>query len=159
MSDTYRRYRAIKQGIMQCYQPRPPGHRENHLNTLAAFICGLVGRKHAHLPACADHAPSNRAKQQSLIERFRRFLKNDRHPIAGWFSPVAKELLSALAAQPLQFVMDGSVVGHGCIALMVSVVYLGINADVKLALRQDSCYGPYAASSTRRRSVSKLALP
>jgi hypothetical protein len=26
MSDTYRRYRAIKQGIMQFYQPRPTGH-------------------------------------------------------------------------------------------------------------------------------------
>jgi hypothetical protein len=29
MSDPYRRYRAIKQGIMQFYQPRPTGHREN----------------------------------------------------------------------------------------------------------------------------------
>ena len=31
MSDTYRRYRAIKQAIMQFYQPRPCGHREKHL--------------------------------------------------------------------------------------------------------------------------------
>src|SRR5215212_4051741 len=90
MSDTYRRYRAIKQGIAQFYQPRPTGHREKHLNTLVALICGLVGGKHAHLPACADHAPSNGAKQESVIERFRRFVKNDRHSIDGWFSPVAK---------------------------------------------------------------------
>lgn len=125
MSDTYRRYRAIKHGILQFYQPCPTGHREKHLNTLVALICGLVGGKHAHLPVCADHAPSNQAKQESVIERFRRFLKNDRHTIDGWFSPVAKQLLSALAAQPLHLVMDGSVVGRGCIALMVSVVYHG----------------------------------
>jgi hypothetical protein len=125
MSDTYRRYRAIKQGIVQFYQPRPQGHREKHLNTLVALICGLIGGKHAHLPACADHAPSNGAQQESLVERFRRFVKNDRHTIDGWFLPVAKQLLSVLAAQPLQIVMDGSLVGRGCIALMVSVVYHG----------------------------------
>lgn len=75
MSDTYRRYRAIKHGMMQFYQPRPTGHHEKHFNTLAALICGLVGGKHAHLPACADHAPSNRAKQESVIERFAAFSK------------------------------------------------------------------------------------
>lgn len=125
MSDTYRRYRAIKHGMMQFYQPRPTGHREKHFTTLAAMICGLVGGKQAHLSAIADHAPSNGAKQESVIERFRRFVRNDRQTIDGWFLPVARELLSVLAARPLQLVMDGSVVGRGCIALMLSVVYHG----------------------------------
>ena len=65
MSDTYRRYRAIRQGIMQFYQPRPTGHREKHLNTLAPSICGLIGGKHAHLSSIADHAPSNGATQEA----------------------------------------------------------------------------------------------
>ena len=125
MSDTYRRYRAIKYGIMQFYQPRPKGHREKHFNTLAALICGLSGGKHAHLPTIADHAPSGGTKQESVIERFRRFVKNQRHTIDAWFLPVAKQVLSTLAVQPLQLVMDGSVVGRGCIALMLSVVYHG----------------------------------
>ena len=122
MSDTYRRYRAIKQAIMQFYQPRPTGHRENHLNTLVALICGLTGGKHAHLPTIADHAPSNGATQESLIKRFTRFLKNDRHTIDGWFLPVAEALLSTRATQPIQLVMDDSVAGRGCLALMLSVV-------------------------------------
>jgi hypothetical protein len=125
MSDTYRRYRAIKQAIMQFYQPRPTGHREKHLNTLVAMICGLTGGKHAHLPAIADHAPSNGATQESLIKRFRRFLQRDTHTLEGWFLPVAQELLNTLAHQPIQLVMDGSVAGRGCLALMVSVVYHG----------------------------------
>lgn len=125
MSATYRRYRAIKQAIMQFYQPRPTGHREKHLNTLVAMICGLTGGKHAHLPTIADHAPSGGATQASLIARFTRFVKNDRHTRDGWFLPVAKELLNTLAKQPIQIVMDGSVAGRGCLALMLSVVYYG----------------------------------
>jgi hypothetical protein len=125
MSDTYRRYRAIKQGIMQFYQPRPTGHREKHLNTLVALICGLTGGKHAHLPTIADHAPSNGATQESLIKRFTRFLKNDRHTVDGWFLPVAQELLKLLATQPIELIMDGSVAGRGCLVLMLSVVYHG----------------------------------
>ncbi len=125
MSDTYRRYGAIKRAIMQFYQPRPTGQREQHLNTLVALICGLVGGKHAHLSTIADHAPSNGAKQESVIGRFRRWLKHDRQTIDGWFLPVAAELLQTLATQPIQLVMDGSVVGRGCLALMLSVVYHG----------------------------------
>jgi hypothetical protein len=85
----------------------------------------LTGGRHAHLPTIADHAPSNGATQESVVARFRRWLKNDRHTVAGWFSPVAKELLTTLAAQPLQLVMDGSTAGRDCLALMVSVVYHG----------------------------------
>jgi hypothetical protein len=125
MSDTYRRYRAIKQAIMQFYRPRPTGHREKHLNTLVALICGLTGGKHAHLSTIADHAPSSGATQQSLIKRFTRFLKNDRHTLDSWFLPVAQALLTTVATQPIQLVMDGSVVGRGCLALMLSVVYHG----------------------------------
>lgn len=125
MSDTYRRYGAIKHAIMQFYQPRPQGQREKHLNTLVALICGLTGGKHAHLPTIADHAPSNGAKQESVIERFRRFLKHEHQSVDGWFLPVAEQLLTTLAKQPLQLVIDGSVVGRGCIALMLSVVYHG----------------------------------
>jgi len=125
MNDTYRRYRAIKQGLMQFYQPHPTGHQERHLNTLIALICGLSGSRHAHLSSIADHAPSHGADQESLITRFRRFLKNDKTTIKGWFLPVAKALLANLAQQPLTLVIDGSVVGRGCIALMLSVVYHG----------------------------------
>ena len=85
MSDTYRRYRAIKQALMQFYQPHPTGHQERHLNTLVALICGLAGAQRAHLSSIADHAPSHGADQESLIMRFRRFLKNDKITTKAWF--------------------------------------------------------------------------
>ncbi len=125
MSDTYRRYAAIKQGLMQFYQPRPTGHRERHLNTLVALICGLTGGQRAHLSTIADHAPSGGADQASVVTRFQRWLKHDANTLDGWFLPVAEALLATLAQQPLLLVMDGSVVGRGCVALMLSVVYHG----------------------------------
>jgi hypothetical protein len=125
MSDTYRRYSAIKRALMQFYRLQPGSHRERHFNTLAALICGLAAGQRASLSTIADHAPSNGAKQESVIDRFRRWLKHDRQTIDGWFLPLAKELLMTLATQPIQLVMDGSVVGRGCIALMLSVVYHG----------------------------------
>ncbi len=123
MSDTYRRYTAIKQGLVQFYQPHPTGHQERHLNTLTAMICGLTGSQRAHLSSIADHAPTGGADQESLITRFRRWLKNDTTTTKGWFLPVAKALLANLAQQPLTLLIDGSVVGRGCLALMVSVLY------------------------------------
>ncbi len=125
MSDTYRRYAAIKQALMQFYQPRPTGHRERHLNTLVAMICGLTGGQRAHLATMADHAPSGTADQESVITRFRRWLKHDAQTVDGWFLPVAAALLATLAQQPLVLVIDGSVIGRGCVALMLSVVYQG----------------------------------
>src|SRR5918997_2366951 len=125
MSDTYRRYGAIKQGLMQFFQPHPTGHQARHLNTLLALICGLCGGQRAHLATIADHAPADGADQESVITRFRRWLKHDGNTVDGWFLPVAKALLANLAHQPLTLVLDGSVVGRGCVALMVSVVYHG----------------------------------
>ena len=124
MSDTYRRYAAIKQGLLQFFPPLT-GHRERHLNTLVAMICGLAGGQRAHLSTIADHAPSGGADQESVIVRFRRWLKHDAHTVDGWFLPVAEALLANLAQQPLLLVLDGSVVGRGCVALMLSVVYHG----------------------------------
>jgi hypothetical protein len=125
MTDTYRRYAAIKRGLMQFFHPQPTGHRERHLNTLVALICGLTGGQSAHLPTIADHAPSYGADQASVTARFRRWLKHEQHTLDGWFLPVAQALLATLAHQPLVLVLDGSVVGRGCVALMLSVVYQG----------------------------------
>ena len=125
MSDTYRRYRAIKQNLVQYYHHACTGHSERHFTTLAALVCGLVGARSSHLSMIADHAPAGPATQESIIKRFRRWLAHDKHTLDGWFHPIAKDLLQSLAHQPLLLAIDGSVVGRGCVALMVSVVYHG----------------------------------
>ncbi len=61
MSDTYRRYGAIKRALEQCFPPLT-GHRAQHFNTLIALICGIVGGRHTHQPKIAGHAPKGKAK-------------------------------------------------------------------------------------------------
>jgi hypothetical protein len=110
---------------MQWYPSPVSGHRERHFNPLAALSCGLAGGQAAHLSTIADHAPGGAAAQESLIMRFRRWLNHDAQTLDRWFLPVAQALLANLAHQPLLLAIDGSVVGRGCIALMVSVIYHG----------------------------------
>ena len=122
MSDTYRRYRAIRTALLQCFGPLK-GHQMRHLNTLVAFICGIVGARHVHLGKVADHAPAHGILQESLIMRLRRWLQNSNVTWETSMLPVARELLQALAHAPLVLVIDGTTVGRRCMALMISVVY------------------------------------
>jgi hypothetical protein len=110
--------------MMQVFGPLS-GHREKHMNTLCAMMCGIIGSKHTHLPTVADNVPTNGARQESLIKRFKRWVQHDAHSVDGWFSPIAQQVLTVLAPRSIQIVMDGSVVGRGCIALLLSVVYHG----------------------------------
>jgi hypothetical protein len=125
MSDTYRRYRAIKDALMQLFPSRPTGHTERHINTLAALMCGIAGSRHTQTPKIADHAPCGTAHRESLIKRFRRWCANEAITLDAYFLPVAEVVLANLAQQPLVLIMDGSTVGRGCSALLLSVVYQG----------------------------------
>lgn len=123
MSDTHRRYCAIKAALRQVIAVRPDSHAEQHLNTLTALICGIVGSRHTQLPRIADAAPSHGARRESRIQRFKRWLMHETATYETYYLPFAKALVWALAHQPLVLVMDGSTVGRGCLALMLSVVY------------------------------------
>jgi hypothetical protein len=123
MSDTHRRYGAIKRTLLQTLPALPNTHHEKALNTLAALICGIVGAQHTQLPKIASKAPSNGAKLTSRIKGFSRWLENKRVTYQTYFLPFAQAVLESLADQPLVLVMDGSVVGRGCITLLLSVLY------------------------------------
>lgn len=122
MRDTYRRYRAIARCLLQLY-PRASGHERRHLHTLTLLICGIVGAQHAQLPKIVEHTPGGRACDESVVMRFRRFLKHDEMTAQRWMLPVAQALVTMLARLPLVFVIDGSSVGRGCMCLMLSVLY------------------------------------
>jgi hypothetical protein len=94
------------------------------LLTLAALISGIVGSKSTQLPHMAAHVPDG-TQPESRGKRFARWLRNDRITEAVYFIPFAEVLLTHLALPTLVLVMDGSVVGRGCVALMLHVVYKG----------------------------------
>ena len=125
MSDTHRRYRAIKRALLQTLPARRNSHHEQHLNTLAALICGIVGAQHTQLPKIASKAPSQGAKATSRIKQFHRWIENKQCSYATYLLPFAQLVLATLARQPLVLIMDGSAIGRGCVTLMLSVVYDG----------------------------------
>ena len=96
--------------------------RRSGLRTFAALVCGIIGSKKVHLPAVAGKSPNN-SKRESRAKRFARFLQNKSVTPSQYFAPFAQALLSSLPAGPLVLIMDGSQVGRGCMALMVSVLY------------------------------------
>ena len=135
MSDNLRRYRAIRHALAQGYPGEPTGRATRHLTTLAALISGIVGSKSTQLPHIATKVPDG-TKPESRVKRFTRWLDNDHILEEVYFLPYAALLLTHLALETLVVVMDGSVVGRGCLALMIHVVYKGRALPLAWRVRQ-----------------------
>ncbi len=122
MSDNLKRYCAIQSHLKQLFPTEPTGNQARHLSTLAALISGIIGSKNCQLPAIAKKIPDRR-KHESRSKRFIRFLQNKTVAPDTFFLPYAQALVQSLPPGPLVLIMDGSVIGRGCMALMLSVVY------------------------------------
>jgi len=109
------------------FPEEPRGHLASRLNTLAAMISGIVGSASVNLPAVAKKAPVGvqveSAKPESRTKRFERWVRNKAVETETFFLPFARDLLLSLCHAPLVLVIDGSIMGRGCMTLMISVVY------------------------------------
>lgn len=123
MSDNLRRHRAINQQLLQLH-PQAKGRQLQYLTVLAALISGIVGSRHCNLPNIAAKIP-DKTKRESRIKRMSRLINNAKFDQQAVFAPFAKVLLKSLAHRPLVLVIDGSQVGAGGLALVISVVYAG----------------------------------
>lgn len=135
MSDNLRRYRAIRDALVQGYPTQPQGNLARHLHTLAALISGIVGSKSTQLPHIAAKVP-NGTKPASRVRHFARWFDNAHSLEEGYFLPYVDVLLRHLALQTLVLVMDGSGGGRGGTALMIHVVYTGRALPLAWRVRQ-----------------------
>lgn len=124
MSDNVKRFGAIRKALNKLYPNNPQGNLARHLNTLAAIISGIVGSGSTQLPKIAGKVPDGN-QVESRVKRFSRFINNKKIESELYFLPFAESLLFNLSIETLVLIIDGSVVGRGCICLMVSVVYKG----------------------------------
>ena len=125
MPISFQTYRTIKRTLAHVLHTRRGSHHEQHLNTLAALICGIVGAQHVQFAQIADHVPIRGCKTESLIGRFRRWVKHDTITLDDYWLPIARALVASLASAPLTLLLDGTVAGRGCVVLMASVVSHG----------------------------------
>lgn len=124
MSDNLRQYRALRAALLQGYPGEPAGRVARHIATLAALISGIVASTSTQLPKVAAHVPTG-TQPESRVKRFARGLRNDQVTAEVYLTPYAEVLLAHGALQTLVLGIDGSVVGHGGIALMIHVVDKG----------------------------------
>jgi Transposase DDE domain len=124
MRDNLRRYRAIRDALTPWSPGQPTGSIARHLTTLAALISGIVGSKSTQLPSIATQIPDG-ARPESRVKRLTRWLDNARSLEEVDVLPSVDLLLAQLALETLVVVMEGSVVGRGCLALMLHVVDKG----------------------------------
>ena len=125
MPISFQTYRTIKRTLAHALHTRRDSHDEQHLNTLALLICGIVSARHVQFAQIADQVPIRGRKNESLITRFRRWVKHDAiTPDALWL-PFARAVVASLAQSRLTLVLDGTTAGRGCVVLMASVLYQG----------------------------------
>jgi hypothetical protein len=108
--------------LKKLYPFEPTGNLARHLNTLAYLIGGIVGSKHVNLRLVAAEVPDG-TKNESRIEKFSRWMANERIEADIYFLLFAKTLLANLGHQVLVLAIDGSDVGHECVTLPISVIY------------------------------------
>jgi Transposase DDE domain len=123
MHINFRTYRTIKRTLAQVLHTRADSHAEQHLNTLTLLICGIVAAQHVQFDKLASHAPIRGRKNESLITRFRRWVKHTDITAEAIWLPFARAVLASLAQTPLSILLDGTSAGRGCMVLMASVVY------------------------------------
>lgn len=122
MSDNLKRYLAIKKGLLQLYPQRPSGHLEQGLNTLAMFINGIVASKSTHTREVAKKTRTG-AKVNSREMQLSRWYKNPAVTYETYMLPYVEQVLAGICGQTLTIIIDGSEVGRGCMALMLTAVY------------------------------------
>ena len=126
MSDNRKRYRAIKNQLWQMFA-HCSARQKQYLLVLAQLISGIIGSHQTQLSeiaACVSGAGNNKA--ESRTTQYRRWLKLEQLEPSHYFAPFARALLQALSRSgPLVLIIDGSGVGQGCMALVISVRFGG----------------------------------
>ena len=125
MHINFRTYRTIKITLAQLLHTRANSHAERHLNTLALLICGIVASQHVQFDKLASQAPIRGRKNESLITRFRRWVRHEDVSLETLWQPIARSVLAALAKAELTILLDGTTAGRGCVILMASLLYRG----------------------------------
>jgi hypothetical protein len=122
MSDSRRRYHAIKSKLLQLWPQVPTGRQMQSLTVLALMISGIVGSKSTHARQVAKQAGVG-GKVDSRCKRIERWYRHAGHTYEVQYLPYAEQLLKHLAVQTLVVAMDGSEVGRGCMAIMINLIY------------------------------------
>jgi hypothetical protein len=118
MSDATRLCNVVLSHLLKLL---PDMLEENRL-TLAMMMTGLLRGRNGQLKKMA-RAVRYAGKKESLVERFRRLVKNGQIVTEVEYNPFVMLVLSALSKEQLVLMIDSTKIGGDCICLMVSIYY------------------------------------
>jgi hypothetical protein len=118
MSDAARLYRVILKHI----QDRLPALMTEHQLTLAMLVTGMLRERSGQLHKIARGVQYDH-KKESLVDRFRRFVRNEHLQVEVEYAPFGQRILQAVGQGPLVLLIDSSKMGGRCLCLMLSVYY------------------------------------
>ena len=118
MSDASRLCNVVLSHLLKLL---PDMLEENRL-TLAMMMTGLLRSRNGQLKKMA-RAVRYAGKKESLVERFRRLVKNGQIVAEVEYNPFVTLVLSALSKERLVLMIDSTKIGGDCICLMVSIYY------------------------------------
>lgn len=122
MSDSMRCFSMIFSSLKTLCPSTPSGNLLRHLKSMAFLINGIIRSNRCNLPDVAAKCADVR-KPPSREKSFYRLLKNPNFTYDTFYLPFAQALLRSINTKYIAIVFDGSVVGHGCIALVAGLVY------------------------------------
>jgi hypothetical protein len=122
MSDCGTTYRKVREFVKSVYPSELKGNLSRNMNTLAAMITGIIIGKETQLPQIATNVPES-IKLPSTEKRFKRLIINEKVTEETYFLPFIQTLLNKLGLEEMVLAIDGSLVGRGCICLMINLIY------------------------------------
>ncbi len=119
MSDAARLHRIILKHIVDLM---PLDMLAENCITLAMLITGILRGKSGQFRKIANAVQYDHQKE-SLIDRFRRFVRNKNIEVDVAYAPFNDLILKALAQGTIRLMIDSTKMGGRCICLMLSVHY------------------------------------
>ncbi|MBC8336703.1 MAG: hypothetical protein ISR59_08900 [Anaerolineales bacterium] len=101
-----------------------PGQRITQTRNFVLLIYGIYQSRSVYLSRITGKIPG-KAKLQSTVKRFDRFLNNPAVSVRKWYQPIALQWMAEQFARigEIHLIVDGTKVGFGHQLLMVSIAY------------------------------------
>lgn len=119
MSDAARLQRVV---LRHLEKHLPPQEVTDNVITLAMMITGILRGRSGQLKKIV-RTVQYAFKKESLVDRFRRFVRNQNIEVKVQYAPIAARIIKAVSQAPIVLMIDSTKMGGQCLCLMVSVYY------------------------------------